>query len=100
MEPDHVKETPSHDFTPVATGGDICNGPRGLDHLGQELIGRVRPEERSNQHCWFATRFECGLRLRPASVTLAARDDPNESGSPGIIRAARNPGNVASAQLS
>jgi hypothetical protein len=40
MEPDHVKETPSHDFTPVAAGGDICNGPRGLDHLGQELLAK------------------------------------------------------------
>jgi hypothetical protein len=38
MEPDHVNETPSHDFTPVAAGGDICNGLRGFDHLGQGLL--------------------------------------------------------------
>jgi hypothetical protein len=38
MEPDHVNETPSYDFTPVAAGGDICNRPRGPDDLGQELL--------------------------------------------------------------
>jgi hypothetical protein len=38
MEPDHVNETPSHDFPVAAAGGDLCNGPRGLDHLGQELL--------------------------------------------------------------
>jgi hypothetical protein len=37
-ETDNVNETPSHDFTPAAAGGDIGNGPRGLDHLGQELL--------------------------------------------------------------
>jgi hypothetical protein len=37
MEPDHVKETPSHDFTRVAAGSGICNGQRGLDDHGQEL---------------------------------------------------------------
>ena len=31
MEPDNVKETPSHDFPFAAAGGDLCNGPRGLD---------------------------------------------------------------------
>jgi hypothetical protein len=38
MEPDHVNETPSHDFTLAAVGGDICNSPRGLDDHGQELL--------------------------------------------------------------
>jgi hypothetical protein len=38
MELDH--ETPIHDFTAVAAGGDICNGPRGLDYLGQELLAQ------------------------------------------------------------
>jgi hypothetical protein len=38
MEPDHVNEKPSHDFSPATTGGDICNGPRGLDDHGQELL--------------------------------------------------------------
>jgi hypothetical protein len=38
MEPDHVKETPSQDFALAAADGDICNGLRGLDHLGQELL--------------------------------------------------------------
>jgi hypothetical protein len=31
MELDDVNETPSQDFTPVAAGGDVRNGPRGLD---------------------------------------------------------------------
>jgi hypothetical protein len=38
MEPDNVNETPSHDFTFVTAGGDIRNGPRGLDDHGQELL--------------------------------------------------------------
>jgi hypothetical protein len=38
MEPDHVNETPSDDFALVAAGGNVCNGPRGLDDLGQELL--------------------------------------------------------------
>jgi len=38
MEPDHVNETPSYDFPLAAAGGDLCNGSRGLDHLGQELL--------------------------------------------------------------
>jgi hypothetical protein len=40
MEPDNVNETPSRDFTRAAAGGGICNGPRGLDHLGQELLAK------------------------------------------------------------
>jgi hypothetical protein len=36
MEPDN--ETPSHDFTLVTAGGDLCNRPRGLDDYGQELL--------------------------------------------------------------
>jgi hypothetical protein len=38
MEPDHVNETPSHDFTFIAADSDICNGPCGLDDHGQELL--------------------------------------------------------------
>jgi hypothetical protein len=38
MEPDHVNEKPSDDFTLAAAGGDICDGPRGLDDHGQELL--------------------------------------------------------------
>jgi hypothetical protein len=38
MEPDH--ETPIHHFTVVAAGGDLCNRPGGLDHLGQELLAK------------------------------------------------------------
>jgi hypothetical protein len=40
MEPDHVKETPSQDFTRAAAGGDICDGLRGLDDHGQELLAK------------------------------------------------------------
>ncbi len=38
MEPDHVNETPSYDFTLAADGGDICNGLRGGDDHEQELL--------------------------------------------------------------
>jgi hypothetical protein len=38
MEPDHVNETPSQDFILAAAGGDVCNGLRGLDDQGQELL--------------------------------------------------------------
>jgi hypothetical protein len=38
MEPDHVKKSPIRIFTPVAAGGDLCNGLRGLDDHGQELL--------------------------------------------------------------
>jgi hypothetical protein len=38
MEPDHVKEKPSHDFTFAATGGDICDGLRWRDDHEQELL--------------------------------------------------------------
>src|SRR6267143_6827771 len=48
MEPDHVNETPSHDFPVAAAGGDLCNGPRRLDHLGQELLAERGQAERSN----------------------------------------------------
>jgi hypothetical protein len=40
MESDHVNETLSHDFAVAATGGDISNGPRGLDHYGQKLLAK------------------------------------------------------------
>jgi len=73
MEPDHVNETPSYDFTSVAAGGDICNGPRGLDHLGQELLAERGQAEHANHNCWFTTGFEFCVRLRAGSVTFAAR---------------------------
>jgi hypothetical protein len=38
MEPDHAKETPSQDFTLAAADGDICDGLRGFDDHGQELL--------------------------------------------------------------
>lgn len=28
----------SHDFPFAAAGGDLCNGPGGLDRLGQEVL--------------------------------------------------------------
>ena len=75
MEPDHVNETPSHDFTCVAAGGDICNGPGGLDNHGQELLAERGQAERANQNLWLATRFEFCLRVRPGRVTFAALDE-------------------------
>jgi hypothetical protein len=38
MEPDHVNKTPSQDFTLAAAGGDVCDGLRGFDDYGQELL--------------------------------------------------------------
>ena len=38
MEPDHVDETSSQDFTRAAAGGDVRDGLRGLDDFGQELL--------------------------------------------------------------
>jgi hypothetical protein len=75
MEPDHVNETPSYDFAPVAAGGGIGNGLRGLDHLGQELLAERSQAERTNQSGWAAKRFEFGVRIRPSHLTFAARDD-------------------------
>src|SRR5882757_5574148 len=75
MEPDHVNETPSYDFTPVAAGGDLCNRLRRLDHLGQELLAERGQAERARQNCGFATRFECRVRVRSGWVTFAARDE-------------------------
>jgi hypothetical protein len=38
MEPEHAKETLYQDFTVVAADGDVCDGPRGLDDHGPELL--------------------------------------------------------------
>jgi len=75
-EPDHVNKTPSHDFTLAAVDGDICDGLCGLDDHGQELLAERGQAERAKQNCWFATRFEFCVRVRPGSVTFAARDEP------------------------
>ena len=76
MEPDHVDETPSQDFALVAAVGDICDGPRGLDDHGQELLAERGQAERTNQNCWLAKQFEFGVR------------------TPRVIRVAQNPGDV------
>ncbi len=75
MEPDHVNETPIHDFTLVAAGGDICNGLRGLDDHGQELLAK-RGQEECARNCWFARRY---FRIRADTVTFAARDHPERA---------------------
>ena len=72
MEPDHVNETPSHDFTLVAAGGDVGNGLRRLDDLGQELLAQRGQAERANQNLWFAKRC---FRVRPTRAAFAARDE-------------------------
>jgi hypothetical protein len=48
MEPDHVKESPSSDFTFVAVVSDIGDGPRGLDDNGQELLAERSQSERAS----------------------------------------------------
>ena len=50
MEPDHVKEAPSRDFTFVAAGGNISDGSRGLDDHGQELLAELGQAERADQN--------------------------------------------------
>jgi hypothetical protein len=89
MEPDHVNKTPSHDFTLAAAGGNICDGPRRLDDHGQELLAERGQAKRANQNCWFATRFEFCVRVRPGSVTFAARDESERQWS--VIRVGQNP---------
>ena len=72
MEPDHVYETPSHDFTLVAAGGDICDSPCGLDNHRQELLAERGQAERANQNLWFAKRCEFCFRVLPGGATFAA----------------------------
>ena len=72
MEPDHVNETPSDDFTCVAAAGDIGNGPGGLDNHRQELLAE---RGQANQNLWLATGFEFCLRVLPSGATFAARDE-------------------------
>ena len=74
MEPDHVKETPSRDFTVAAADGDICYGLRGLDDHRQELLAERGQAKRTNQNRQLAKRFECGARVRPGDVAFATRD--------------------------
>jgi len=101
MEPGHVNETSIHDFTPVAAGGDICNGPRGLDHLGQELLAERGQAERTKQNCYFARRSEFRVRLRPRGATFTAVDE-SERGWIGMALSGRPevPVTSASAQWS
>jgi hypothetical protein len=40
MEPDHVKETHSHDFTSAAARGDVGNSPGRIDDYRQELLAK------------------------------------------------------------
>jgi hypothetical protein len=47
LEPDHVNETPSQDFTLAAADGDICDGLRGLDDHGQELLAECGQADRT-----------------------------------------------------
>ena len=75
MEPDHVKETSIHDLAVVAAGGDICNGPRGFDNHGQELLAERGQAKHTEQNWSLAKRGELCLRLRPGRVTLTTRDE-------------------------
>ena len=74
MEPDHVKETPSQDFTVAAADGDIRHGLCGLDDFGQELLAERGQAERANQNWWRAKRLEFCVRVLWGNVTFAARD--------------------------
>jgi len=95
MEPDHVNETPIHDFTLVAAGGDICNGLRGLDDHGQELLAK-RGQEECARNCWFARRY---FRVRADGHVCSPRSARAGLDPPRNIAAARKPGNVCSSAM-
>jgi hypothetical protein len=75
MEPDNVDETPSQDFTLAAAGGDICDGPRGLDNHGQELLAERGQAKRTKYNGRLVKRCEFCVRVRPNAATLAALDE-------------------------
>src|ERR1700751_694262 len=72
MEPDHVSQTPSYDFAVAAAGGDIRNGPRGLDNHGQELLAERGQAKRANRNSWFPRQCVFCVRVRRTSVKFAA----------------------------
>lgn len=67
-----LKKT-SHDFTFAAAGGDLCNGPGGLDRLGQEVSakGGEGREFKSQPSVRNALNSAFG---QPVSATFAACD--------------------------
>jgi hypothetical protein len=73
MEPDNVNQTPSYDFAVAAAGGDIRNGPSGLDDHRQELLAERGQAKRANRNSWFSRQF-C-IRVRRTSVKFAARGE-------------------------
>jgi hypothetical protein len=70
MEPEHVNQTPSHDFPLVAAHGDFRDGAGGLDHYGQELLAKRGQAERADQG-WIAIRR---VRVWPGTVAFRACD--------------------------
>src|SRR5258708_28785518 len=73
MEPEHVNQTPSHDFPLAAARRDLCDGPGGLDYIRQELLAERSQAERADQG-WLASRCRFSVRLRSRNVTRGARD--------------------------
>src|SRR6266700_751717 len=73
VEPEHVDQTSSHDFPPVAAGSDLCDSPGGLDDLGQELLAQRGQAERT-AHVWLAGQRRFRLCLRPSNFTAGVRD--------------------------
>lgn len=65
LEPNNVSEAPIHDSTPVAAGGDISNGLRGLADHRKELLAERDPAEHAKQNSWLARRFEFFFCARP-----------------------------------
>jgi hypothetical protein len=58
VEPDHVKEQPSHAFAFVAADSDICDGERGRDDLRHTLLAERGQAKRAKQNREPAKRFE------------------------------------------
>src|SRR5258708_30945874 len=91
MEPEHVNQTPSHDFPLAAARRDLCDGPGGLDYIRQELLAERSQAERADQG-WLASRCRFSVRLRSSNVTCGARD--HQRRRLGVVLSGRSEGSL------
>jgi hypothetical protein len=75
QEPDNVNETPSHAFTIAAAGGDISNGPSGLDHYGQELLAECGQVDRIQRSWCIEQRIARRVRVQHDDAGSKTSDD-------------------------
>jgi hypothetical protein len=64
QEPDNVNEAPSLNFAVAAAGGDIGNGPRGLDYYGQELLAKRGQAGRAHHNRRIAEQIRGCVRIQ------------------------------------